>query len=197
MNKLFNKLKSMGIIYSVSLFLSTLFGCNQSASRPAEIVVGTKKLYDFKVKTIDGQELDLSRFKGKKVLIVNVASECGYTPQYADLQKLHEQYGSKVVIIGFPANNFGEQEPGKNSEIKSFCTKNYGVTFQMCEKVSVVGADQDPLFQWLSKKELNGWNDQAPKWNFNKYLINEEGDLIKYYPSKVNPLSLEIVDAIK
>jgi glutathione peroxidase len=187
----------MNIILFGSMLLSSLFGCKQTATRPETMTTtATKTLYDFKMKSIDGQEIDLSKYKGKKVLIVNTASECGYTPQYADLQKLNEQYGSKVIILGFPANNFGAQEPDSNKKITSFCTKNYGVTFQMFEKISVTGADQADLYKWLSHKDQNGWNDNAPSWNFCKYLINEKGELIKFYPSKVNPMSDEITKAL-
>ncbi len=153
--------------------------------------------YDFKMKSIDGKEIDFSTFKGKKVLLVNTASECGYTPQYADLEKLHKEYGNKVVVLGFPANNFGGQEPGSNTEIKAFCTKNYGVSFQMFEKISVEGKDAHPLYQWLSKKDLNGNNDKAPNWNFCKYLINEKGELVKFFPSSVKPMSPELLKEIK
>lgn len=150
-------------------------------------------IYEFKLKTLDGKEITLAQFKGKKILIVNVASECGYTPQYKNLQALHEKYGNKLVVIGFPANNFGGQEPGTSSEIKTFCTKNYGVTFQMMEKVSVKGKDTHPLFQWLSNKEQNGVCDDSPSWNFCKYLIDENGKIIKFFKSSVDPLSSDIV----
>jgi len=153
-------------------------------------------IYDFKLKTIDGEEITLEKFKGKKMLLVNVASECGYTPQYKNLQELHKQYGSKVVLIGFPANNFGKQEPGSNTEIKSFCTKNYGVTFQMMDKISVAGADAHLLYKWLSNKAANGVTDSAPNWNFCKYLIDEKGTIIKFFPSKVDPLSTEITSLL-
>lgn len=153
--------------------------------------------YDFKLKSIDGKEIDFAQFKGKKVLLVNTASECGYTPQYAELEKLHKEYGSKLVVLGFPANNFGAQEPGSNSEIKAFCTKNYGVTFQMFEKISVEGKDAHPLYQWLSQKEMNGVNDKAPNWNFCKYLVNEKGELVKFYSSSVKPMSAEILKELK
>lgn len=149
-------------------------------------------LYDFKVPSLEGSTIDFSKFKGKKVLIVNTASECGYTPQYADLQKLYEAYKSKLVIVGFPANNFGGQEPGSNTEIKEFCKKNYGVTFLMAEKVSVKGADIHPLFKWLTNKSENGVMDAEIKWNFTKFLLDEKGKLIGVYPSKVNPNSEEI-----
>lgn len=153
-------------------------------------------IYDFKLKTIDGESISLSKFKGKKMLLINVASECGYTPQYKNLQALHEQYGSKLVLIGFPANNFGKQEPGTNTEIKSFCTKNYGVTFLMMDKISVTGSDAHPLYKWLSSKEDNGVCESAPNWNFCKYLIDEKGNIIKFFPSKVDPLSKDITSLL-
>jgi glutathione peroxidase len=149
-------------------------------------------IYDFKVPSLEGSTIDFSKFKGKKVLIVNTASECGYTPQYADLQKLYEAYKSKLVIVGFPANNFGGQEPGSNTEIKEFCKKNYGVTFIMAEKVSVKGADIHPLFKWLTNKSENGVMDAEIKWNFTKFLLDEKGKLVGVFPSKVNPNSEEI-----
>ncbi|MBT1698545.1 glutathione peroxidase [Fulvivirgaceae bacterium PWU4] len=147
-------------------------------------------IYDFKINSIDGNEIDFAQFKGKSLLIVNVASKCGYTPQYTDLEKLHEDFGSKVVVLGFPANNFGSQEPGNNTEIAQFCQKNYGVKFQMFEKVSVKGDDQHPLYKWL--KEQTG---QEPTWNFCKYLVKPDGT-VKFFPSKVKPLDSQIVDAL-
>jgi glutathione peroxidase len=156
-----------------------------------------KSIYDFKMKDINGEDVDFSKFKGQKLLLVNVASKCGYTPQYADLQKLHEAHGDKVTIIGFPANNFGGQEPGTNEEIKQFCSENYGVTFKMMDKVSVKGSDKDPLYRWLSDKDLNGWNDKEPSWNFCKYLINENGELVKFFPSSVKPMDEEIIKLIE
>jgi glutathione peroxidase len=156
-----------------------------------------KSIYDFKMKDINGELVDFSKFKGQKLLLVNVASKCGYTPQYADLQKLHEAYGDKVTIIGFPANNFGGQEPGTNEEIKQFCSENYGVTFKMMDKVSVKGSDKDPLYRWLSDKNMNGWNDKEPSWNFCKYFINENGELVKFFPSSVKPMDEEIIKLIQ
>lgn len=149
-------------------------------------------LYDFKVPALDGSTIDFAKFKGKKILIVNTASECGYTPQYADLQKLYEAHKSNLVIVGFPANNFGGQEPGTNTEIKEFCKKNYGVTFPMAGKVSVKGDDIHPLFKWLTTKSENGVTDAEIKWNFTKFLVDEKGKLIAVFPSKVNPNSEEI-----
>lgn len=156
-----------------------------------------KSIYDFKLNDIDGNEVDFSQFKGKKLLLVNVASKCGYTPQYEDLQKLNEEYGEKVVILAFPANNFGGQEPGTNEDIKQFCSTNYGVTFQMFDKISVKGADKHPLYRWLSDKDLNGWNDKEPSWNFCKYFIDENGELKKFFASSVNPMDDEIINLIE
>ena len=173
------------MIHSLSFvtLILALLSANKTATRPE---TGTtepgKSFYDFKMKAINGKEVDFSAFKGKKVLIVNVASKCGFTPQYEDLQKLHELYQHKVEVLGFPANNFGKQEPGSNQEIAQFCQLNYGVSFQMFEKISVKGNDQHPLYQWLSDKNLNGWNSQAPTWNFCKYLVNEEGELVWVKP---------------
>lgn len=173
------------IIFLSALFLSSF------------VLPDPKSFYDFKMKSIDGKEIDFSQYKGKKILVVNVASKCGYTPQYEELQKLHELYGNKVVILGFPANNFMGQEPGTNEDIAEFCKKNYGVTFQLFEKISVKGKDQHPLFKYLSHKDLNGKVNQEPKWNFNKYLINEKGEVVRWWPSAVEPMSEEIVRAIQ
>ncbi|MBJ6118854.1 glutathione peroxidase [Pontibacter sp. BT310] len=150
--------------------------------------------YDFKLSSLEGKEVNLSDYKGKKVLLVNTASECGYTPQYADLEQLHDTHGDKVVILGFPANNFGGQEPGSNEEIAQFCQKNYGVSFQMMEKISVVGEDKHPLYAWLAQ---NAPNHEEPNWNFCKYLVNEEGKVVAFFPSKVKPMGEEIVMAIQ
>ena len=153
----------------------------------------TMGVYDFKVPTLDGSTIDLSQYKGKKLLIVNTASKCGFTPQYADLEKLYETYKSKLVIVGFPANNFGQQEPGSNAEIKEFCSKNYGVSFPMAEKVDVVGNNTHPLFKYLTDEAKKlGVQDPVIKWNFTKFLIDENGKLIAVFPSKVTPMSEEI-----
>jgi glutathione peroxidase len=141
-------------------------------------------LYDFKVDSIDGKEIDFSQYKGKTLLIVNTASKCGYTPQYEELQKLHELYGSKVTILGFPANNFGGQEPGTNVQIAEFCKANYGVTFQMFEKISVKGEDQHPLYAWLKEK-----TGEEPSWNFCKYLVKPDGT-VKFFKSSVKPMEI-------
>lgn len=182
-----------------------LFSCQRSIERPEILQAGffttnTKSMestfYDFKMKDLDGKEIDFSKYKGKKLLLVNVASKCGYTPQYAALQELNEKYGDKVQVLGFPANNFGGQEPGSNEEIKSFCSENYGVTFPVFEKISVKGFDKHPLYRWLSDEKMNGWNNQEPTWNFCKYLIDEKGELVKFFPSAVTPMDEEILAAI-
>jgi glutathione peroxidase len=147
-------------------------------------------VYEFKINSLEGKMIDFSQYKGKTLLIVNTASECGYTPQYADLQKLHEAMGDKVVILGFPANNFGGQEPGSNAQIATFCQKNYGVTFQMFEKISVKGTDQHPLYAWLKEK-----TGQEPSWNFCKYLVKPDGT-VKFYKSSVKPMDTEITSQL-
>lgn len=154
------------------------------------ILMNAQAIYDFKINSLDGKTIDFSAYKGKTLLIVNTASECGYTPQYAELQKLHEAFGDKVVILGFPANNFGGQEPGSNTEIASFCKKNYGVTFQMFEKISVKGQDQHPLYAFLKEK-----TGQEPGWNFSKYLVKPDGT-VKFYKSSVKPMDKEITSEL-
>jgi len=154
------------------------------------LFMSASSIYDFKMNSIDGKLIDFSQYKGKTLLIVNTASKCGYTPQYAELEKLHEQFGNKVTILGFPANNFGGQEPGTNTEIASFCKANYGVNFQMFEKISVKGDDQHPLYQFLKEK-----TGQEPSWNFCKYLVKPDGT-VTFFSSKVAPLDKQIVDAL-
>ena len=156
-----------------------------------------KNFYNFTVKNIDGEELSLEEFKGKKVLVVNVASKCGFTSQYEDLQKLYEEYGGDdFTIIGFPANNFLRQEPGTNEEIREFCTLNYGVTFPMMAKISVKGKDIHPLYDWLTKKENNGVMDAKVSWNFQKFMINEDGSIAGYVSPKTKPFDDKIVSWI-
>jgi glutathione peroxidase len=159
------------------------------------ITSAPSSVYTFKLKTIDGKAFSLAKYKGKKLLIVNTASKCGFTPQYAELQKLADQYKDKVVVIGFPANNFGGQEPGTNTEVKEFCQKNFGVTFPLSSKVSVKGDDIDPLFQYLTTEPNPDFTGEI-KWNFEKFLIDENGKLIHRYRSTVKPLSDEITKAL-
>ena len=154
-------------------------------------------VYDFSLTGTDGKEINLNAFKGKKILFVNVASKCGYTPQYEGLQKLYEQNKENLVIIGLPCNQFMNQEPGTNEEIQTFCKKNYGVTFPITQKIYVKGDKIHPLYNWLTRKELNGVVDSKVKWNFQKYLIDEEGALIQVFGSKVKPLDEEVISAVK
>jgi len=188
------------------LLLTSLifFACQQPASRPETLLASNSNpentmentFYDFKMKDINGNEVDFNTFKGKKIMIVNVASKCGYTKQYEALQELYATHGDDIVILGFPANNFGGQEPGTNEEIKEFCDSKFGVTFPMFEKISVKGFDKHPLYRWLSDSKLNGWNNEEPGWNFCKYLINEQGELVKFLPSSVAPLDEEILEFV-
>ena len=173
-------------LLTISLFASGLISAQN------------KSLHDFTVKTIDGENYSLSQLKGKKVMVVNTASKCGYTPQYETLQKVYKEYKDKnFVIIGFPANNFGSQEPGTNSEIKNFCTEKYSVTFPMMEKISVKGDDMASLYKWLTSKSENGVMDSEVKWNFQKYLIDESGKLVDVAFSKEKPDSERIIKWIK
>nr|WP_019989757.1 glutathione peroxidase [Rudanella lutea] len=182
---------------SLSTLVKGIFSDKKAAaSAPAHMEAPAKTLFDFTVKSLDGKTIDLGKYKGKKVVILNTASKCGYTPQYADWEKFYKTHGDKIVVLGFPANNFAGQEPGSNDDIATFCQKNYGVTFPMFEKVEVVGDNQHPLYKWLSKKELNGWNDKAPTWNFCKYVINEQGQLTNFFASGVKPDDAEFKKAV-
>jgi glutathione peroxidase len=153
----------------------------------------TPGFYDFKVKTLEGKDFDLSSLKGKKVMVVNTASKCGYTPQYKELEEVFEKYQGDLIIIGFPANNFMNQEPGSASDIRKFCTENYGVSFPMMEKISVKGGDMAPLYKWLTSKAKNGVMDSEVKWNFQKYLIDENGKLVDVIYSKEKPDSDKVL----
>ena len=152
--------------------------------------------YNLSAMTIEGKIINFSDFKGKKILIVNVASKCGYTPQYEDLQVLHRKYSDRLAILAFPSNNFGFQEPGSNDEIVEFCESKYGVEFQLFEKTDVRGKNSHPVYKWLSNVSSNGWNDKSPRWNFFKYLIDESGKLNGVYSSSTTPLDKEIIDFI-
>lgn len=154
-------------------------------------------IHSFKVKSIEGGTIDFAKFKGKKILVVNTASKCGYTPQYEALQKVYDQYKDKLVIVGFPANNFGGQEPGSDGEIQDFCKARFGVKFPLASKVSVKGEDMAPIYQWLTSKAKNGVLDADIKWNFNKFLLDENGKMIAYFPSKVTPDSDDILKYVK
>ncbi len=159
--------------------------------------VAKNSIHQFKVESIDGGSIDFSKFKSKKVLVVNTASACGYTYQYEGLEKLYNQYKNKLVIVGFPANNFGGQEPGSNAEIKQFCSGKYNVTFPMAAKVSVKGGDMAPIFKWLTQKTENGVLDANIGWNFNKFLLDENGQLIQHFASRVEPTDEAITKYLK
>jgi glutathione peroxidase len=180
----------------MKILLTALVVCMLHITTNAQTTM--KTLYDFKVNAIDGKPFDMLSLKGKKVMVVNTASECGFTAQYEDLQKLYTLFMDKnFVVIGFPANNFGAQEPGTNVEIQSFCKKNYGVTFPMMEKISVKGDDINPLYSWLTNKDQNGKVDGSVKWNFQKYLIDENGNVVDVAYSVEKPGSDRIIKWIE
>ena len=154
-------------------------------------------LYDIKINSIQGKPVEFSNFKGKKILFVNVASKCGFTPQYKDLQKLYNEYQDKLMVIGVPCNQFGKQEPGTSDEIQEFCQVNYGVNFLITEKIDVKGVNQHPLYHWLTSKSENGKKNSSVKWNFQKYLIDEDGEVIDYYFSITKPTSSKITKHLK
>jgi glutathione peroxidase len=174
----------MKLLLSIMLFAATT-------------ALSAQSIHSFTVKSIDGKDIKMSSFKGKKILIVNTASKCGYTPQYESLEKVYEQYKDKLVIIGFPCNQFGGQEPGSNEEIVEFCKKNYGVTFPLADKVDVKGTNTAAIYQWLTQKSKNGVLDASISWNFNKFLLDENGKMIAYYPSNVKPDSEAILSNLK
>ena len=153
--------------------------------------------YDIKAKSIFGEEISMSDYKGKKILIVNVASKCGLTNQYAGLERLYNECSENLVILGFPSNEFLRQEPGTNEDIANFCSTNYSISFPMFEKINVKGSNIHDVYKWLSDSSQNGWNDSGPSWNFSKYLIDENGKLIKQFSPKTIPLSKQIIDLIK
>jgi|SRR5699024_2212313 len=176
--------------FLIFLFTMILSSANAQKEIPASI-------HDFSITTLEGKEIKLSQYKGKKMLLVNTASKCGYTPQYKDLEELYHLYKDKLIIIGFPANNFGQQEPGSNEEIATFCEQNYGVSFPMSEKISVKGGDIHPIYQWLTQKKWNKVKDSEVKWNFQKYLIDENGELIGMFESAIKPMDSDILNHIK
>jgi glutathione peroxidase len=177
------------ISFSLAFFGSSFFPKPEKAAQ-------TQTIYDFKVASLNGGTIDFADFKGKKILIVNTASKCGFTPQYEDLEALYKKYEGKLVIVGFPANNFFSQEPGSNETIETFCKKNYGVTFPMSSKISVKGKGIAPIYKWLCNKSENGVLDATVSWNFNKFLLDENGKLIGHFKSKVKPMSEEIVSKL-
>ena len=178
--------KLAGLFIIVTFMFSSFF---DSAATPQNV---RGSIYDFKLNALNGKPVDFEQYKGKYMLVVNTASKCKFTPQYAELEKLHEQFGDKVAVLGFPANNFMWQEPGSNEEISEFCLKNYGVKFQMFEKVSVKGKNKAPLYKWLEAK-----TGETPSWNFCKYLVDPTGNVVRFFSSKVSPLDKQIVGQLK
>ena len=175
--------------FSMLLFFKFFFA-------PPQVAL-PESIYDFKVAALDGGIIDFAQFKGKKILIVNTASKCGFTPQYKELEELYNKYSNKLVIVGFPANNFLFQEPGANEKITEFCKLNYNVTFPMAAKISVKGRKMAPIYHWLTEKKYNGYEDSKVKWNFQKYLINESGRLVAIFAPKTKPNSMELIAAIE
>ena len=184
-------------LLSVIAFVQSCTGQKSETSKAKTKELMGKTIYDYKVEALDGSEINFADFKGKKILIVNTASECGFTPQYADLENLYKQYKNHLVIVGFPANNFGSQEPGSNQEIAAFCQKNYGVTFPMAAKVSVKGEDKAPIFKFLTEEELNGVKNSEILWNFTKFLLDENGKLIDTFVSTTKPTDETITKYLK
>jgi glutathione peroxidase len=171
----------------IKLFAGTLFNSNTS-----EMSESKTSIYNIEISSLQGKPIDLGKFRGKKMLFVNVASKCGFTPQYKELQQLHNTYKDSLAVIGVPCNQFGSQEPGNASDIQEFCQVNYGVDFLITEKIKVKGSDKHPLYQWLTKKALNGRKSASVKWNFQKYLVDEDGQLVDYYLSSTRPMSSKI-----
>lgn len=181
-------MKKLFIVFlSVVAFFQSCAQKKSDVSKSKTKELMGKSIYDYKVEALNGGELNFADYKGKKILIVNTASECGFTPQYKDLEEISKKYAGKLVVVGFPANNFGAQEPGTNAEIGAFCEKNFGVTFPLAAKVSVKGDDTAPIFKFLTEKELNGVKDTSILWNFTKFLVDENGKLIDSFVSTTKP----------
>ena len=190
--------KVMKAIYPAITSIGRILGKNADIVANSGDVKPHQSIYDITIELNDGSLQSLSSFKGKKMLLVNTASDCGYTAQFDGLQQLHEQLGDRLVIIGFPANDFKEQEKGTDAEIGAFCRKNYGVSFPLAKKGSVIkGNNQQEMYQWLTQKQKNGWNSKNPSWNFSKYLINEEGVLTHYFGPSIEPGSDTVEEALK
>jgi len=190
--------KLLKAFYPVLMGFGRLLGKNEKIKMNKNTSQPPVSFYSLKTIANDGTEIHFDKLKGKKILLVNTASDCGYTPQYNDLQELYDTYKNKVVVIGFPANDFGEQEKGNDEQIAGFCKKNYGVDFPLAKKSTVIkGPEQNKVFEWLTNKNENGWNDQQPTWNFSKYLIDERGVLTHFFDPSLSPMSNEIIAAIQ
>ena len=185
-------------LYVVGAFIafvlfSVIIANNKNDSQAEPIT----SFYELEAKLINGEVVKMEKYKGKKILIVNVASKCGLTPQYAQLEELYNKFSEKLIVLGFPSNQFLRQEPGSNSEIASFCSNNYNISFPIFEKTRVKGSKVHVVYDWLSSKEKNGWNQKAPSWNFTKYLIDENGALIKRISPRTSPMSEEVTSLIQ
>jgi len=188
--------KMLKLFYPVLNKLSLWSGKSNKILKSTK--VATTSFYNLKTVLNNGKELDFSTLKGKKVMLVNTASDCGYTNQYEGLQALYEKYKDKLILIGFPANDFGEQEKGSDATIEQFCKVNFGVTFPLAKKSTVIkGADQNPVYQWLTNENENGWNYTAPTWNFCKYLVDENGNLTHFFEAAIEPMSKELTEAVE
>lgn len=189
------------MLFSIPSVIKSCFNASKVASSsdiPTENrVQNNMSFYDLSAVNIDGETVSMKKYKGKKIIVLNVASKCGYTPQYADWQIFYEKNSNEFVVLGFPCNQFLGQEPGTSEEIETFCQKNYGVTFPMFDKIDVKGEHQSPVYQWLTNPSKNGWNSTEPSWNFSKYLIDENGKLLNYFGPKIKPDSPEFIAAIK
>jgi glutathione peroxidase len=192
------KQKVMKAVYPLLTGVTRLFGKRSDVFMNRENKAPVVSIYDLPVKLNSGSQLDLKELKGKKILFVNTASDCGYTRQYEELQELQNKYAGTLQVIGFPANDFSEQEKGSDEEIMKFCKLNYGISFPLSTKTVVVKmGPQNAVFRWLSDKSLNGWNDKAPSWNFSKYLVDENGMLTHYFDPSVSPLGQEVISAVE
>jgi len=185
-------------IYPLLMRTSKLLDSKNTVLINEKAVKPLQSIFDYNINLNDGNTLQMSSLKGKKIMLVNTASDCGYTAQYEALQNLADRYIDRLIVIAFPANDFKEQEKGNDSEIALFCKKNYGINFPLARKTSVVKGDlQEPIYRWLSKQQLNGWCDQEPEWNFSKYLIDEEGRLISFFPPGISPLDSLVTQHIE
>jgi glutathione peroxidase len=190
--------KVLKAIYPAWMWYNRVTGKKTKVITNDKSTAHTQSLYDLSVGLNNGQSIKLDSLKGKKILIVNTASDCGYTNQYKDLEDLYVRFKDKLVVIGFPANDFKEQEKGTDEQIAEFCKLNYGVSFPLAKKSTVIpGPQQNDVFKWLTDKTKNGWNEQSPSWNFSKYLVDEKGELVKYFDPGVSPLSNEVINAIE
>lgn len=194
------KILNLTLLMAIAWSMLHCSNSSQITSRPMEstaVNVSNKtSFYDFTVNSLSGDPVSLAQYRGKKIIVLNVASRCGYTPQYAQWEQFYRENKDQVVVLGFPCNDFMGQEPGSAADIAEFCQKNYGVTFPMFEKVHVKGKDKAPVYQWLTDPAQNGWNSQEPSWNFCKYLINEKGELTHFFASKVTPSSEDFIQAM-